>query len=82
LIVWSAKAERQVLFLRDHYEKLGRTTAIQALLAAMDAAGRRIEFDPAGGLIAPRPYPQLARYGLAWIKVGRYWIAYSPDHPR
>jgi hypothetical protein len=27
-------------------------------------------------LSAPRPYPDLARPGLAWIKAGRYWIAY------
>jgi hypothetical protein len=26
---------------------------------------------------APRPYPDLAHPGRAWIKVDRYWIAYS-----
>jgi hypothetical protein len=32
---------------------------------------------PAAGLPAPQPYPQLARPGVAWIKAGRYWIAYT-----
>jgi len=80
LILWSAKAERQVIALRDHYENLGRIAAVRALVAAVDAAERRIERDPAGGLTSPHPYPQLVRYGLAWIKEGRYWIAYSADH--
>jgi hypothetical protein len=35
-----------------------------------------IEHNPATGLPAPRPYPQLARPGQAWVKAGRYWIAY------
>jgi hypothetical protein len=64
LIAWSAKAERQVTALRHHYENLGRAAAARALLAALDEAERRIERDPSGGLPAPRPYPQLARYGL------------------
>ena len=77
MIGYSARAERQIVALRHHYEDLGRTTAVCALIAALDEAEGRIERDPAAGLAAPRPYPKLARYGLAWIKSGRYWIAYS-----
>jgi hypothetical protein len=36
----------------------------------------RISAHPNRGLPAPRPYPGLARPGRAWIKSGRYWIAY------
>ena len=32
--------------------------------------------NPGAGLSAPRPYPALAQKGRAWIKAGRYWIAY------
>jgi hypothetical protein len=81
LIAWSAKAERQVTALRHHYENLGRAAAVRALLASLDEAVRRIERDPSAGLPAPRPYPRLARYGLSWIKAGRYWIAYGTGHP-
>jgi hypothetical protein len=65
--------------LRSHYEDLGRLDAVRSLMAALDVAEERIERDPAAGLIAPRPCPQLASYGLAWIRSGRYWIAYSTD---
>ncbi len=40
-----------------------------------------IEADPEGGLPAPRPYPQLARDGEAWIQANTYWIAYSRTDP-
>lgn len=30
---------------------------------------------------APRPYPQLARTGRAWIKEGRYWFSYTLEAP-
>jgi hypothetical protein len=76
LIFCSAKAERQVVALRDHFENHRR---VPCPVAALDAAGWRIERGPTGGLTAPRPCPQLARYGLAWIKEGRYWIAYSAN---
>jgi hypothetical protein len=81
LIVYSGKAERQVIALLHHYEDLGRVAASRALAIALDEAERRIEHNPSACLTAPRPYPQLARYGLAWIKSGRYWIAYSADRP-
>jgi hypothetical protein len=36
---------------------------------------------PGDGLPAPRPYPELARPGQAWLKAGRYWIAYGTGAP-
>jgi len=32
-------------------------------------------------LPAPRAYPELARPGQAWLKAGRYWIAYGTGTP-
>ena len=76
----TARAERQVTALRDYYEELGRTTAIRALFAALDAAEQRIDNGDAG-MPAPRPYPRLVRPGRAWIKTGRYWISHSTTTP-
>jgi hypothetical protein len=46
------------------------------LAATLETAWRIIGGNPFGGLPPPRPYPALVRPGLAWIKVGRYWVAY------
>ena len=80
MTAYTARAERQVTALRDHYEELGRTTATRALFAALDDAERRIDSGDAG-MSAPRPYPRLVRPGRAWIKAGRYWISYSTTTP-
>jgi plasmid stabilization system protein ParE len=81
LIAYTPRAARQVEDLRQHYEGRERIEAIRALVAALDEAERKIEGDPAAGLAAPRPYPGLARRGRAWVKAGRYWIAYSTAQP-
>lgn len=47
----------------------------------MDEAGGKIERDPAAGLRAPRPYPELRQAGRAWVQAGRYWFAYSTTKP-
>lgn len=67
--------------LRRHYESLDRDTAIRALMRALAEAEARIELAPGVGLPAPRPYPQLARPGRAWVKSGRYWIVYTTTSP-
>jgi hypothetical protein len=54
---------------------------LQNLDRALEEAEAQIEADPEGGLAAPRPYPQLARDGVAWIEVKPYWIAYSHTDP-
>jgi plasmid stabilization system protein ParE len=78
---YTPRAARQVADLRQHYEKRGRPEATAALNAALEAAERRIAEHSEAGLPAPRPYPGLARPGRAWIKVGRYWIAYRTKAP-
>ena len=50
-------------------------------MAALDEAIDKIEHNPMDGLPAPRPYPALSKTGRAWIKIGRYWIAYSETEP-
>lgn len=50
-------------------------------MVALAEAERRIETEPTSGLPAPRPYPQLAKRGRAWIKAGRYWIMCSTTKP-
>jgi plasmid stabilization system protein ParE len=76
LIGFAPRAVRQVDELRRHYDSQERYEATDALEAALAEAMRKIEANPAAGLPAPRPYPQLARPGRAWVKAGRYWIAY------
>lgn len=76
MIDYAPRALRQIAALRQHYERLERIEPIRTLDAALAEAERKIETDPAAGLPAPRPYPQLARPGLAWVKAGRYWVAY------
>lgn len=80
MTAYTARAERQVNALRDHYEELGRNSATRALFAALDEAERRIDNGEAG-MPAPRPYPGLVRPNRAWIKAGRYWITYSTTTP-
>lgn len=77
MIRLSRDAERQVTALLRHYKRLGRPEASRNLIAAIDDAVAHIERDPANGLLAPRPYPSLARTDRAWIQTGRYWISYS-----
>jgi plasmid stabilization system protein ParE len=81
LIGYTRRALRQVEQLIQHYAERERYEAIHAFRAALDEAERKISSSSAGGLPAPRPYPQLARSGWAWVKAGRYWIAYR-QRPR
>jgi plasmid stabilization system protein ParE len=81
LIAYAERARKDVAALRRHYLRKNRVEPILALVAALNRAERRIERDPAGGLLAPRAYPELARDGWAWVNEGRYWIAYSIGTP-
>lgn len=76
MTVLSPRAGRPVRELQRHYRELRRPEAIRALAAALESAWRAITSKPEAGLQAPRPYPALARPGHAWVKAGRYWIAY------
>lgn len=81
MIVLAAAARRHVRALQEHDEARDRLEAAQGLRTALTAAWGKITADPAAGLPAPRPYPRLAQPGRAWIKAGRYWIAYSTRPP-
>ncbi|WP_419758698.1 type II toxin-antitoxin system RelE/ParE family toxin [Acidisoma sp.] len=80
-MIYAAEARQQIEALRDHYERLDRLEAVIRLQAALAEAEQRIETEPHAGLPAPRPYPELARGERAWIKAGRYWIAYRLTKP-
>ena len=81
MIVFTPEAAQQVRDLRQYYEARDRTAAMRGLGAALEVAWQKIVATPAMGLAAPRPYPRLAHPGRAWIKAGRYWIAYSTVPP-
>ncbi len=81
MIGLTALAQRQVAALRKNYEDKQRPEATRALIVAILAASDSIENNPAAGLSAPRPYPQLARPGRLWVKAGRYWVAYLTTDP-
>lgn len=81
MIAYTARALRQIDDLIRHYEDRERIEAIRGLSAALDEAEAKIAGNPAAGLAAPRPYPGLASKGRAWIKAGRYWIAYATATP-
>lgn len=75
MIPLSPEAEAQLDGLLVHYENSERLEAARNLLAAIQNASSRIQRSPDAGLSAPRPYPDLARYGFRWIKEGAYWVA-------
>jgi plasmid stabilization system protein ParE len=76
LIALTPEARRHVRALNAHYEERDRPDEARALRNALNAAWEKITTSPGAGLPAPRPYPQLAQPGRAWLKSGRYWIAY------
>ncbi len=81
MIEYTRRAERQIDLLRQYYEAHQRLEALRNLDAALDEAEARIERDPGAGVPAPRPYPFLVRKGRGWIRVRRYWFAYSTAAP-
>ena len=72
---------RQIEALVEHFDGVGRPEATDGLIEAVGAARRRIGSSPNAGLVAPRPYPALAREGERWVKAGRYWFAYRLSTP-
>ena len=75
------RASRQVQALAAHYDALDRPEAIDNLVVAIRAAQAAIP-QVERHAAAPRPYPEIAKPGTAWIKSGRYWIAYSLRKPQ
>jgi len=80
-LIFSAEAAAQVDALRRHYQKGNRIEAVRNLIRALAQAEISIERDPAVGLSAPRPYPNLASAGRVWTKSGLYWIAHTITRP-
>lgn len=76
---FTAEALAQITALRRHYHAKGRSEAARNLTKALRQAARQI--NAGKGLPAPRPYPELARPGRAWIHAGRYWIHYATTTP-
>jgi plasmid stabilization system protein ParE len=81
LIGLSRTAKRHVADLLAHYARLRRLNAGDNLLIALEEAAMEIDRNPGCGLPAPRPYPNLVRPGIGWVKARRYWIAYRLDPP-
>ena len=81
MIRYSAEAIDQIDALRLHYIAKSRVEAAIALDRALGRAEQAIGLQPDAGLTAPRPYPQLARPGRAWMHLGRYWFSYTLDTP-
>ena len=81
MTLYAPEAIAQIDALRSYYETKNRPTAARALDTALDVAEQQIALRPGDGLPAPRPYPELARPGQAWLKAGRYWIAYGTGGP-
>lgn len=70
-------AGRQFDALLDHYIALDRPEAVNRLVAAFRDALARIEADLTSGKPFPATCHDAARWGYRWMKVHRYWFAYS-----
>jgi plasmid stabilization system protein ParE len=77
LIRQTLSAERQATAMFRSYLRKERYEAFRRFDQAIQDAVREIEADPHAGALFPRPYPELARWGFRWIKVHRYWFAWS-----
>ena len=78
---YTARAERLIDDLHEHYRRKGWIEASIALDRALQEAERRTGVDPSSGLSAPRPYSGLASAGEKWVKVRPYWVAYVATTP-
>jgi hypothetical protein len=73
------EARRQVNALARHYRRIDRVEAVQKLLQSVELALQNADRIAARGSQFPRPYRQLAKSGVFWIKAHRYWFAYEMD---
>lgn len=76
MIDYTRRAAGHIVALLDDYDAKDRPEAMRNLQLTLRAAWAGIEANPAEGLPAPRPYPHLARPGVLWVHVGRYWVAW------
>jgi hypothetical protein len=77
-IIGRPPVARQVEALERFYIDRQRAQALRNLGQALAEVSLIIANAPERGIPAPRPYPELASLGLAWLKRSRYWIAYDP----
>ena len=77
-VAFTEEANGHIVRLLDHYEAKGYDAAAANLAASLAGAIRRMETVPAPAYSAPRPYPELARYGWNWIIEGGYWFGFIP----
>ena len=85
MIAVSPEASAQIAALELFYVEKGRSQALRNLAHALAEASLIITNAPESGSAAPLPYPELAAFGLSWLKRGRCWIAFAvagPDGPR
>jgi hypothetical protein len=78
MVLITAAAQAQLEALESYCAKLGRDLAAVRMAEAVSHAASRIEAQAGPFWTAPRPYPELSWYGWQWLKVGRYWIAFTP----
>ena len=77
MIRQTRSAERQARALFRHYIENDRPAAHRNLTLAIRIAVRRIAAAPDAGAPFPTPYPDMASWEFRWIKVHRYWFAWS-----
>lgn len=75
----AAEARQQFGELLDHFLAKGRDSAAERLERSVADALARADDPQTRWLPAPRPYPHIANGSLRWIKIHRYWIAYSVE---
>ena len=81
MIELTPEASAQLEALERFYIEKQRPQALRNLGHALVEASLIILNAPERGISAPRPYPELARLALLWLKRGRYWIAYDQTGP-
>ncbi len=81
MIALSPEAAAQITEFKRFYVEAARPQALRNLAYALAEASLIILNAPERGVLAPRPYPDLAALGLHWVKRGRYWFAYDRSGP-
>ncbi len=81
MLALTPEASAQLDAFERFYVDTHRPQALRNLGYPLAEASLVILNAPERGMSAPRPYPELAAFGLIWLKRGRYWIAYDPDGP-
>jgi plasmid stabilization system protein ParE len=75
----SSSARKQYLDLIEHYLARGYDQAAERLNDAIDEALLTIGQRPSAGRDYPAVYANLVWPNVKWIKVHRYWFAYTTD---